>query len=73
MFAARFLDYGRPWARTPVRCVGEILSVGWALGGRGTATAQLAALLGLGTTDQTDLRLLRNAPPPTHPPVTVWY
>lgn len=69
IFAERFLDYVRPWARKTVRCMEELLHLGWALGGRGSE--RIAALLGLLTTDQTVLRLLRIAPLPNNPPVTV--
>lgn len=69
IFAERFLDYVRPWARKTARCVTNLLNLGWELGGRGTE--RMASLLGMPTTVRTILRWLRRAPLPTHPQVTV--
>ncbi|MGH2505073.1 MAG: ISL3 family transposase [Ktedonobacterales bacterium] len=69
IFAERFLDYVRPWARKTVRCMEAILHLGWALGGKGSA--RIAWLLGLPTTAPTVLRWLRHAPLPDPPPVLV--
>lgn len=69
IFAERFLDYARPWARKTVRAVQAILQVGWALGGKGSE--RIASLLGLRTTRPTVLRWLRAAPQPDVSPVTV--
>lgn len=69
IFAERFLDYVRPWARKTVRFMQELMSLGWALGGRGVE--RITPLLGMRTSDQTMLRWLRSAPLPDIPPVTV--
>ncbi len=69
IFAERFLDYVCPWARKTVRFMQELMSLGWALGGRGVE--RIAPLLGMRTSDQTMLRWLRSAPLPDIPPVTV--
>jgi transposase len=69
IFAERFLDYVRPWARKTARCVEEILHVGWALGGKGSE--RMATLLGLQTTAPTVLWWLRRAPLPARSPITV--
>lgn len=69
IFAERFLDYVRAWARKTVRAVQAMLHVGWALGGQGSE--RLASLLSLRTTRPTVLRWLRAALQPDAPPVTV--
>lgn len=69
IFAERFLDYVRPWARKTVRFVKEITHLGWALGGRGVE--RIATALGMRASDQTVLRLLLSAPLPAIPFVTV--
>lgn len=69
IFAERFLDYVRPWARKTVRCIQDIMNLGWALGGRGVE--RIATLLGLRASDQTALRWLRKAPLPTVSSVTI--
>jgi len=69
IFAERFPDYARPWARKTARFVQALMSLGWALGGRGVE--RLAPLLGMRASDQTMVRFLRSAPLPNTSPVTV--
>lgn len=69
IFAERFPDFARPWARKTARVVQAIMSLGGALGGRGVE--RLAPLLGMRASDQTVVRFLRSAPLPITPPVTV--
>jgi transposase len=70
LFAERFLDYVRPWARKTLRLVTQMTHLGLALGGRGVE--RIASVLGMRACDQTVLRLLLNTPLPTVPPVTVF-
>lgn len=69
IFAERFLDYVRPWARKTARCVTNLLNLGWELGGKGTE--RVASLLGIPTTVRTILRWLCRTPLSPHPQVTV--
>lgn len=69
IFAERFLDYVRPWARKTVRAVQDIMHLGWAVGGRGAE--RLASLLHLRASTRTILRLLHQAPLPGIPSVTI--